>query len=155
MESQQIFTFEILKFRLCYSFIITSCLLHLRVCQGELPRHVNQVTLLRVTLHPHVAVLLHFRRMRPVLVALGLPEHDINRQIISRVIRQDTVLLPLLHQLQLSLIKITLVLENGVCSTWLPEERERFISTRWELICQFVCVSVCGGGAAGCVLVLK
>lgn len=74
---------------------------------------------------------------------------------ITWVIRQDTVLLPLLHQLQSPLIKITLVLENGVCSTWLPEEWEQFISTRWELICQFVCVSVCGGGAAGWVLVLK
>lgn len=74
---------------------------------------------------------------------------------ITWVIHQDSVLLLLLHQLQPPLIKITLVLENGVCSTWLPEEREQFISTRWELICQFVCVSVCGGGAAGCVLVLK
>lgn len=74
---------------------------------------------------------------------------------ITWVIRQDTVLLSLLHQLQPPLIKITLVLENGVCSTWLPEEREQFISTRWELICQFVCVCVCGGGAAECVLVLK
>ncbi len=69
-------------------------LLYLRVCQGELSRHIHQVTLFWVTLHPHVPIILHFRWMRPVLVALGLQAYDINQQItlqLTWVISQDTI----------------------------------------------------------------
>ena len=64
------------------------------MCQGELSCHVRQVTLLRVTLHPHVSVILHFWRMRPVLVALGLQVYDNNRQItlhLMWIMSQDTI----------------------------------------------------------------
>lgn len=67
---------------------------YLSVCEGELARHVDQVALFRVALHPQVPVVLHFWWMRPVLVALGLPEHDTNCQIrsgLTRVNAGDTI----------------------------------------------------------------
>lgn len=65
---------------------------HLRVCQGELSRHIHQVAFLRVTLHPHGPVLPGLGRVRPVLVALGLPEHDTLRTDESPC--QDSLSLP-------------------------------------------------------------
>lgn len=76
------------------------CLWHLNqqfylfMPQRELPRHVGQVALLRVTLHRQVAVVLHLRRMRPVLVALGLQRvwhHQQTALALMWVMGQETV----------------------------------------------------------------
>lgn len=75
---------------------------------------------------------------------------------ITWVIRQDTVLLSLLHQLQPPLIKITLVLENGVCvhlAAWGTGAIHQHTMGADLPIC--MCVCVCGDGEAECVLVLK
>lgn len=69
-------------------------LLYLCVRQSELSRHVRQVTLLWVTLHPHVPVILHFWGVRPVLVALGLKSvwhHGQITLLFTWVISQDTI----------------------------------------------------------------
>lgn len=68
-----------LQFIFC-QVITVSFLPYLRVCEGKLPRHVDQVALFRVTLYTQVPVVLHFWWMWPVLVALGLQAHNTNSQ---------------------------------------------------------------------------
>lgn len=66
--------------------------MYLSVCEGELPCHIGQVTLLWVALYSHVSVILHFGWMRPVLVTLGLQNHN-SKQWLGwvRVISQDII----------------------------------------------------------------
>lgn len=64
------------------------------MCEGKLPRHVDQVALFRVTLNAQVPVILFLWWMWPVLVAFGLQAYNTNCQSslqLTRVSSHDRI----------------------------------------------------------------